>query len=143
MPAEATSMIDVVQELGTSASALIFFAWLIIFILKQHDKEKQQLRSDAEKKDSMMMEERKLYLAADAKNDEELRQYMKTSNSLSDRISTGLFSPDNCVIAICWATSGSKYFLPLLTDLIALINSSAALLFVKYPNAPALKDLFG
>jgi hypothetical protein len=29
----------------------------------------------------MMMEERKLYLAADAKNDEELRQYMKTSNS--------------------------------------------------------------
>jgi len=28
-----------------------------------------------------MMEERKLYLAADAKNDEELRQYMKTSNS--------------------------------------------------------------
>jgi len=27
------------------------------------------------------MEERKLYLAADAKNDEELRQYMKTSNS--------------------------------------------------------------
>lgn len=81
MPAEATSIIDVVQELGTSASALIFFAWLIIFILKQHDKEKQQLRSDAEKKDSMMMEERKLYLAADAKNDEELRQYMKTSNS--------------------------------------------------------------
>lgn len=81
MPAEATSIIDVVQELGTSASALIFFAWLIIFILKQHDKEKQQLRADAEKKDSMMMEERKLYLAADAKNDEELRQYMKTSNS--------------------------------------------------------------
>jgi len=81
MPAEATSIIDVVQELGTSASALIFFAWLIIFILKQHDKEKQQLRNDAEKKDSMMMEERKLYLAADAKNDEELRQYMKTSNS--------------------------------------------------------------
>jgi hypothetical protein len=39
------------------------------------------LRADAEKKDSMMMEERKLYLAADAKNDEELRQYMKTSNS--------------------------------------------------------------
>ena len=81
MPAEATSIIDVVQELGTSASALIFFAWLIIFILKQHDKEKQQLRADAEKKDMMMMEERKLYLAADAKNDEELRQYMKTSNS--------------------------------------------------------------
>jgi hypothetical protein len=81
MPTEATGMIDVVQELGTSASALIFFAWLIIFILKQHDKEKQQLRADAEKKDSMMMEERKLYLAADAKNDEELRQYMKTSNS--------------------------------------------------------------
>ena len=74
MPAEATGIIDVVQELGTSASALIFFAWLIIFILKQHDKEKQQLRADAEKKDSMMMEERKLYLAADAKNDEELRQ---------------------------------------------------------------------
>ena len=44
MPAEATGIIDVVQELGTSASALIFFAWLIIFILKQHDKEKQQLR---------------------------------------------------------------------------------------------------
>jgi len=81
MPPEATGIIDVVQELGTSASALIFFAWLIIFILKQHDKEKQQLRADAEKKDSMMMEERKLYLAADAKNDEELRQYMKTSNS--------------------------------------------------------------
>ena len=81
MLAEATGIIDVVQELGTSASALIFFAWLIIFILKQHDKEKQQLRADAEKKDSMMMEERKLYLAADAKNDEELRQYMKTSNS--------------------------------------------------------------
>jgi len=81
MPTEATGIIDVVQELGTSASALIFFAWLIIFILKQHDKEKQQLRADAEKKDSMMMEERKLYLAADAKNDEELRQYMKTSNS--------------------------------------------------------------
>ena len=81
MPAEATGIIDVVQELGTSASALIFFAWLIIFILKQHDKEKQQLRADAEKKDSRMMEERKLYLAADAKNDEELRQYMKTSNS--------------------------------------------------------------
>jgi len=81
MPTEATGMIDVVQELGTSASALIFFAWLIIFILKQHDKEKTQLRADAEKKDSMMMEERKLYLAADAKNDEELRQYMKTSNS--------------------------------------------------------------
>ena len=81
MPAEATSIIDVVQELGTSASALIFFAWLIVFILKQHDKETQQLRQDAEKKDQMMMEERKLYLAADAKNDEELRQYMKTSNS--------------------------------------------------------------
>jgi hypothetical protein len=81
MPAEATSIIDVVQELGTSASALIFFAWLIVFILKQHDKETQQLRQDAEKKDMMMMEERKLYLAADAKNDEELRQYMKTSNS--------------------------------------------------------------
>jgi|TARA_B100000519_G_C13984437_1_gene316199 hypothetical protein len=81
MPTEATGIIDVVQELGTSASALIFFAWLIIFILKQHDKEKTQLRHDAEKKDEMMMEERKLYLAADAKNDEELRQYMKTSNS--------------------------------------------------------------
>jgi len=81
MPAEATGIIDVVQELGTSASALIFFAWLIVFILKQHDKETQQLRADAEKKDMMMMEERKLYLAADAKNDEELRQYMKTSNS--------------------------------------------------------------
>ena len=54
---------------------------LIIFILKQQDKEKTQLRHDAEKKDEMMMEERKLYLAADAKNDEELRQYMKTSNS--------------------------------------------------------------
>ena len=81
MPTEATGIIDVVQELGTSASALIFFAWLIIFILKQHDKEKQQLRHDSEKKDEMMMEERKLYLAADAKNDEELRQYMKTSNS--------------------------------------------------------------
>jgi hypothetical protein len=81
MPVEATSIIDVVQELGTSASALIFFAWLIVFILKQHDKETQQLRQDAEKKDQMMMEERKLYLAADAKNDEELRQYMKTSNS--------------------------------------------------------------
>jgi hypothetical protein len=81
MPAEATSIIDVVQELGTSASALIFFAWLIVFILKQHDKETQQLRQDAEKKDMMMMEERKLYLAADAKNDEELRQYMKTSNA--------------------------------------------------------------
>ena len=81
MPSEATSIIDVVQELGTSASALIFFAWLIVFILKQHDKETQQLRQDAEKKDQMMMEERKLYLAADAKNDEELRQYMKTSNA--------------------------------------------------------------
>ena len=81
MPTEATGIIDVVQELGTSASALIFFAWLIIYILKQHDKEKTQLRHDAEKKDEMMMEERKLYLAADAKNDEELRQYMKTSNS--------------------------------------------------------------
>jgi hypothetical protein len=45
MPAEATGIIDVVQELGTSASALIFFAWLIIFILKQHDKETQQLRA--------------------------------------------------------------------------------------------------
>ena len=81
MPAEATSIIDLVQELGTSASALIFFAWLIVFILKNHDKETQQYRQDAEKKDLMMMEERKLYLAADAKNDEELRQYMKTSNS--------------------------------------------------------------
>ncbi len=81
MPAEATGIIDVVQELGTSASALIFFAWLIIFILKQHDKEKQQLRHDGEKKDAMMMDERKLYLAADAKNDEELRQYMKSSNA--------------------------------------------------------------
>ena len=81
MPAEATGMIDIVQELGTSASALIFFAWLIIYILKMGEKEKTQLRTDAEKKDLMMMEERKLYLAADAKNDEELRQYMKTSNS--------------------------------------------------------------
>ena len=78
---EATGMIDIVQELGTSASALIFFAWLIIYILKMGEKEKTQLRTDAEKKDLMMMEERKLYLAADAKNDEELRQYMKTSNS--------------------------------------------------------------
>ena len=57
MPTEATGIIDVVQELGTSASALIFFAWLIIFILKQHDKEKTQLRHDAEKKDEMMMED--------------------------------------------------------------------------------------
>jgi len=81
MPAEASGMIDIVQELGTSASALIFFAWLIIYILKMGEKEKTQLRTDAEKKDLMMMEERKLYLAADAKNDEELRQYMKTSNS--------------------------------------------------------------
>ena len=81
MPTEASGMIDIVQELGTSASALIFFAWLIIYILKMGEKEKTQLRTDAEKKDLMMMEERKLYLAADAKNDEELRQYMKTSNS--------------------------------------------------------------
>tara|TARA_Y100001972_G_scaffold51954_1_gene63650 strand:- start:491 stop:835 length:345 start_codon:yes stop_codon:yes gene_type:complete len=81
MPAEATGMIDIVQELGTSASALIFFAWLIIYILKMGEKEKQQLRLDGEKKDAMMMEERKLYLAADAKNDEELRSYMKSSNA--------------------------------------------------------------
>ena len=61
------------------------------------------------------------------------------SNSLLLKLSIGSFFPVTCFKAIDLAISSSRNVSPETTLLIASTNSLGALLFVKYPFAPAFK----
>jgi len=62
MPAEATGIVSIINEVGVVTAALAFSAWLVVYLLKGFERERTQ------------------WLTKDDLADQELRLLMKESN---------------------------------------------------------------
>jgi len=87
---QTTDMIGAFADLGGTLGALGFCSWLVVYLLKLHDSEREQMRkswgserervqAEREKERSEFTEERKLHLSKDSDNDEAMRQSMQRS----------------------------------------------------------------
>ena len=87
---QTTDMIGAFADLGGTLGALGFASWLVVFLLRQHDTERQEMRrswsserervqSEREKERSEFSAERQLHLSKDSDNDEAMRQSMQRS----------------------------------------------------------------
>ena len=83
-------MISAFADLGGTLGALAFASWLVVFLLRQHDKERQEMRAafgrDREKNDEQRAKEREAFererethLRKDEENDIAMRQAMERS----------------------------------------------------------------
>ena len=89
MPA-GTDMIGAFADLGGTLGALGFASWLVVFLLRQHDTERQEMRKaftaersrvqeEREKERHEFAEERKVHLEKDSDNDAAMRQSLEKS----------------------------------------------------------------
>ena len=85
-----TDMIGAFADLGGTLGALGFASWLVVFLLRQHDTERQEMRKswgnerervqgEREKERAEFTEERKLHLSKDSDNDQAMRESMQRS----------------------------------------------------------------
>ena len=87
---QPTDMIGAFADLGGTLGALGFASWLVVFLLRQHDTERQEMRKswgserervqqEREKERAEFTEERKLHLSKDSDNDLAMRESMARS----------------------------------------------------------------
>ena len=85
-----TDMIGAFADLGGTLGALGFASWLVVFLLRQHDSERQAMRQaftsersrvqeEREKERKEFSEERSIHLQKDSANDEALRVSLEKS----------------------------------------------------------------
>jgi len=87
---QPTDMIGAFADLGGTLGALGFASWLVVFLLRQHDTERQEMRkswsserervqSEREKERAEFSAERQLHLNKDSDNDAAMRESMQRS----------------------------------------------------------------
>jgi len=85
-----TDMIGAFADLGGTLGALGFASWLVVFLLRQHDTERQEMRKswsserqrvqeEREKERSEFAAERQLHLSKDSDNDAAMRDSLQAS----------------------------------------------------------------
>lgn len=85
-----TDMIGAFADLGGTLGALGFASWLVVFLLRQHDTERQEMRKswsserqrvqeEREKERAEFAAERQLHLSKDSDNDAAMRDSLQAS----------------------------------------------------------------
>lgn len=87
---QGTEIISVFADLGGTLGALGFASWLVVFLLRQHDNERQEMRKaftserarvqeEREKERAEFAAERQLHLTKDSDNDAAMRLSLEKS----------------------------------------------------------------